>query len=180
MIKKMVLLAAFALLVPALAVAWTVTYMTSGTFSGGNLPISFTGITDTVNADSSGVVGDLGIFTVGTCTTNPCKGPSTFTLTITQLAPTPGSNSISATITGTVIHITPHKLKIDFGLASISIGGITYTPLWPTGAVGLKFGTNTTVQLVVSTAEPTAELLLGLGAFGLMGLSLMSRKMITT
>ena len=179
MIRKMFLLAALAFL-PCLATATTVTYTTSGSFSGGTLPISFIGAADSVSANPSGTLGDMGTFVVGACAAT-CSGPTTFTLTITQSSPTPGSAPITATITGKVVHTSAKSLRIDFGSgASVTIGGVTYVPLWPSGSQGLKFGQNTTVQLVIAAPEPTSALLLGLGALGLMGLAFVSRDKILT
>jgi hypothetical protein len=184
MTRKAVLLAAFALLLPALAMAGSVSFSTTGTFGPGTLPVSFMG-TSYTNVDASGLGTNLsfGTFSVGKCNNNPsCLGTEKFTLHIVQTAPTGGGGDLEAIITGFVtFHKKQSTYSISFTKALVTIGVVVYTiPLGET----LNFGTNATTLnghvLNPTVPEPTASLLLGLGTMALMAFSMGWRKMINT
>jgi hypothetical protein len=182
--RKVVLLAAFAFLLPALAMAGSVSFSTSGAFGPGNLPITFAGTSYTnVDASTPGTNLSFGTFSVSQCTTFPaCNSPENFTLTIAQSAPTGGGGTLDAIITGIVkFHKNQSNYTITFTKSVVTIGTVVYTiPLGET----INFGKNTTSLnghvLNPSVPEPTANLLLGLGTIALMGFSMVSRKMINT
>jgi hypothetical protein len=98
----------------------------------------------------------------------------TFTLTITQTVPVAGSNSFSATFSGTFSSSNSGTGVVNFTVTSISIGGITYSitnnPLNlvpPASNNGI-----TTVQGQITGSavpEPTSMFLLGTGLLGFAG-----------
>jgi hypothetical protein len=173
MTNRMVLLAATVLLLPCLAMASTVTFSTTGTFSNPSLfPISFTGVT---NQSTPGGFVSFGTFSVGTCA-GTCAGHETFTLTINQTAPKVGSGNIDVTLNGSVVGSSSH-IKLTFKTATVLVGGTTYSIPFHES---ITFGSNaTTLNGNVVASEPNAQLLLGLGTLGLVGLTLVSRKGIT-
>jgi hypothetical protein len=184
MTKKVVLLAAFAFLLPALAMAGSVNFSTTGAFGPGTLPVTFTGASYT-NVDASGLGTNLsfGTFSVSKCTTFPaCSTPEKFTLTIAQSAPSSGGGTLEAMITGFVMfNKKQSNYFIAFTKATVTIGAVIYTI--PLGE-SLNFGKNQTSLnghvFTPGVPEPTANLLLGLGTIALMGFSMVSRKMINT
>lgn len=183
MIRRMVLFAAFAYIVPCLATAGTVSFTTTGTFSNpGLFPITFTGESYTnVNADPP--LGNnllFGTFTLSpTFTPITCKttASETFTLHIDQTSPSPGSGNLDATLSGTVTKKGSH-LTLTFVAASLTIGKISYSIPFPSETINFKTTTTLNGTVLNPVAEPSARLLLGLGALSLMGLTLAQRKMI--
>lgn len=166
-----------------------VTFSTSGTFTcvgcsgsgtnsvtflggmGNALMITFTGLgSTTLNTPSGSSFGNFQTFVSGSGAT----GSGTFTLTITQTAPIAGSDSFSATFSGTFTASNSGTGVVNFTLTSVNIGGIEYSitnnPLNlvpPASNNGI-----TTVQgLVTGSAipEPTTMLLLGTGLLGIAG-----------
>lgn len=159
--------------------ATTVTYTTGGSFNGGSnsitfgtgantTTITFTGITGNVDASPNtfGSLGDFQTSVTGTGAT--IDAGTTFTLTISQTAPTPGTGAFSATLSGTLTQNSSTGL-VTFTVNSVNINGVTYTlsnnplPLVPPS-------TNngvTSVQAQISTVpEPATMLLLGTGLAG--------------
>jgi hypothetical protein len=187
MTKRLVLLAALALLLPTAALAGNVTFTTSTPHPGygftGGMPLAFSGATVTVNASSPGAIAIAGLFSVtGTCTVSnaACTGGETFTFKLTQTLPAPGGDrTFTAKITGYVTYNSTAGLYvITFG-GPQSIGGVQYTVL-PVILSPSQSGTTADLKIFVLTPEPNAQLLLGLGSIGLMGLALVSRKIINT
>jgi hypothetical protein len=178
MMKRMVLAVAFAVLVPCLAMAGGVSFTTSGSFSNPTLfPITFTGTTVTNFSGSSNL--SFGSFGVGKCPMASCTGSETFTLTIAQTSPVPGTATLSGTISGTVLKGGNNNLVLSFTSATVTIGSTMYSIMFPHS---LNFGTTTLNGKIgpgASVPEPSAELLLGMGALGLMGLVTVSRKRIS-
>jgi hypothetical protein len=182
--KKMFLLAAVpALILSQLAFAGTVSYTTSGTFSSSssatsaNMPVTFTGTSQTVTTpDLTALLGSFSLGTFGKCHTKPaCTPTDTLTLKITQSGG--GSGNLTATVNGLVaLNKTTGVLSWIFTGASVTINGVTYIGLPGNSLASLN------VQGIilgnVSTPEPNAGLLLGLGSLGLMGFAFASRKMI--
>ena len=177
MTRRIVLLAAFALLVPCLAMANTVSFSTSDTFSNpGLFPITFMG-----NSLTNFVGGDIafGMFDVTACPVAKCSGTETFTLAITETSPVSATMDLVGTITGTVLHNGHTSLTITFSPASVMIGSTLYSFPVPTHSINFSFTTlNGNVSFPTATPEPTAGFLLRMGALGLMGLATVSRKMI--
>lgn len=191
MTKKLVLLAATALLLPCLAMAGTVSFSTTGTF-GNNTSTSgvFTGLsfvgTSYTNLQAGPPLGNnvsFGDFHFTTCG-GTCTGTDSFTLHIDQTSPTPGGGGeLDATVSGSV-KASHGALILTLTKAVVSIGTVTYTlPLGESiniGHPGSKFAKTTLNGNVLNPVpEPTARLFLGLGTIGLMGLTLVSRKMLT-
>jgi hypothetical protein len=179
MMRRTVLLAAFAALLPCLAMAKGVSYTTSGTFSNPNLPITFVGtsVKNFVGGDMSFGHFEMsfGHFDMAGCFKRRCK--ETFTLQITETSP------VSATedLVGEVFFGRHHShLTIIFNTASVTIGSTVYN-ISPVDRINLgNLGTKTLNGSVAPSIvpEPSAEFLLGMGAIGLMGLATVSRKMI--
>jgi len=191
---KVTLMSALLLVIVSLgmteAKADPVTFSTSGTFtcggcsgSGSNsvtflggmgnaLMITFTGLGSTsLNTPTGSSFGNFQTFVSG----NGVIGASgTFTLTITQTVPVAGSNSFSATFSGTFSSSNSGTGVVNFTVTSISIGGITYSitnnPLNlvpPASNNGI-----TTVQGQITGSavpEPTSMFLLGTGLLGVAG-----------
>ena len=167
-----------------------VTFSTSGTFTcagcsgsgtnsvtflggmGNALMITFTGLGSTsLSTPTGSSFGNFQTFVSG----NGVIGASgTFTLTITQTVPVAGSNSFSATFSGTFSSSNSGTGVVNFTVTSISIGGITYSitnnPLNlvpPASNNGI-----TTVQGQITGSavpEPTSMFLLGTGLLGFAG-----------
>jgi hypothetical protein len=175
MLKKVVPLTAL-LLLSSFALATSVTYTTTGTVTG-SAPATFTGTTQT--DPFTPFVSSLGTFAF-TCSGH-CSGTDHFTITIAQSAPGSGSGTLTATLSGIIAFKTNGTGKLVFGAATVITAGgeaTTYT--------GLDFTlTSNAVPLLaqisqVHVPEPAAELLLRLGAFGLFGLTVMSRRRIVS
>jgi hypothetical protein len=173
MIRRVVLLVAFAALLPCLAMAGGVSYTTSGTFSNPNLlPITFIGtsITNFAGGDLS-----FGHFDVVGCSRRRCRGKETFTLQITEISPVSTTADLKGEIFGWVNKKGHSHLTIIFKTATVTIGSTVYNISLNRINLGIK---TLNGSVTPSVPEPSAEFLLGMGALGLMGLVTLSRKMI--
>ena len=148
----------------------------SVTFLGGGMSdallITFTGLGSTsLNTPTGSSFGNFQTFVSG----NGASDVSgTFTLTITQTVPIAGSDSFSATFSGTFTANNSGSGVVNFTVTSITIGGITYSitnnPLNlvpPASNNGI-----TTVQGQITGSavpEPTSMFLLGTGLLGIAG-----------
>jgi hypothetical protein len=176
MMRRGVLLLAFALLVPCLAMAGTVSFSTSGTFSNPSLfPITF--MPNTVTFTGGNIA--FGMFNVSDCPVAKCAGTETFTLKISETSPMSATVDLVGTITGEVLKDGFTSLTISFTPNMVSIGTTVYTiPFMH--SINFSFTTlNGNVMFPSVTPEPNAGFLLGLGALGLVGLTTVSRKMIS-
>jgi hypothetical protein len=147
----------------------------SVTFLGGMgnaFMLTFTGLGSTsLNTPSGSSFGNFQTFVSGNGAIN---ASGTFTLTITQTIPVAGSNSFSATFSGSFTASNSGTGVVNFTVTSVTIGGITYSitnnPLNlvpPASNNGI-----TTVQGQVTGSavpEPTSMLLLGTGLVGIAG-----------
>jgi hypothetical protein len=179
MTRKMVLLAAFACLLPCLAMAGSVSFTTTGAFSDpGLFPITFTGQSYT-NVSASPANNLLfGTFSLGACPTK-CNGSETFTLTIDQTSPTSGTGPLIGTLSGKVTKVGTN-LSLTFTTATMTIGTDTYSIPFPSETINFKARTTLNGSAFSPVAEPNARLLLSLGTLGLMAATLVSRKLINT
>jgi hypothetical protein len=129
--------------------------------------------------------GLLGSFTIGDfskCGTVPkCTTTDTLTITIVQTAPTGGSGNLTATVTGQVaFNSKTGQVSWNFTGATVTIGGVTYDALDGSGTKKLPGEIDAFIFGPALVPEPNAQLLLGLGGLGLIGLATVSRKMINT
>jgi Tfp pilus assembly protein PilX len=154
----------------------TVTFSTSGTFSGGGTSQSFgnggngftltytPASTTTVNTSTSGA-SSLGSFAVSSANgTYTFSSPyPTFTLTITQTSPWPMSVSIPFTITGVVNKtgsVVTSALTLNYPTNTttsvIELGGVLYTPsAINTSPLGFPLNAvNSTLSMTVTPPEP--------------------------
>ena len=184
------LVAGFLSVAAGTAQADPVTFSTSGTFTcagcsgsgtnsvtflggmGNALMITFTGLGSTsLNTPTGSSFGNFQTFFSGN---GGIAASGTFTLTITQTVPVAGSNSFSATFSGTFSASNSGTGVVNFSVTSVNIGGITYSitnnPLNlvpPASNNGI-----TTVQGQITSSavpEPASMLLLGTGLLGAAG-----------
>lgn len=188
-------------LASAPAVAQSVTFSTSGSFSGGSCGLSscsfggylltWTGVTNASGVLPNDVV--LGDFSM-TCGWIACSGGnilagSTFMLTISQSGPTPGSGSIS----GSLGWNSSSGLSWAPGQGSVTIGGVTYAlDESSTGctsgnaqcipiASGSSFGSQRLSNLTddvasTTTPEPATVALMATGLVGLIPIARRRRR----
>jgi PEP-CTERM motif len=174
----------------SVAKADPVTFSTSGTFTcggcagsgtnsvtflggmGNALMITFTGLGSTsLNTPTGSSFGNFQTFFSGN---GAIAASGTFTLTITQTVPIPGSDSFSATFTGLFSASNSGSGVVNFTVTSVTIGGITYSisnnPLSLVPPASNNGVTSVQGQITGSAVpEPTSMFLLGTGMLGIAG-----------
>jgi hypothetical protein len=159
--------------------ATPVTYSTTGSFNGGpssitfgsggnTTTITFTGITGNVNASPT-TFGSLGDFQTTVAGTGATITPgTTFSLVITQTAPSGGTGSFSAVLSGTLTQNSSTGL-VTFSVSSVNINGVIYqlsnNPL-PLVPPSTNNGITSVQAQITAVPEPATMLLLGTGLAG--------------
>ena len=188
--KKIALVAAMMLLLPGMAFATLVKYSTSGSVTGASF-ITYNGVNNRkvlVFPPTPKLNRPFGTLKVR-CKTPTCDSlpGASLSITITQSLPGAGTGTVSATLTATFTKKTGGGLALVWtsGPATIKAGGwaTIYTPVnisktCPKGTCNIQLLVNIS-QVKLPVPEPNAELLLGLGMLGLMGLATASSKMIS-
>lgn len=187
---KMTLLLAFFVALSSLAFAGTVTYSTSPSVNvsvPGLFTAHYQGVTNATASTPLSSGNNFGTLTV-TCPSSCLGSGSTkFTIVITQTIPAGPPGTTQVHVQGTFI-MTNGTVSVVFSPVAIHAGGNTFV-YTPSIQPGQGFCSSPcTLNLVVTVAElsgihflpePSAELLLGLGSLGLIGLAMISRKMIS-
>lgn len=201
-LQRAVLFGAAAVAMGATSVmAQTVTFSTSGQFTGGGVTcnlsascvfggytLSYTGA-PSVSYGSPTLV-DLGSFTA-TCTAVPCgtnvsvPAGATFTLTITQTQPAGAPNQFSGFVTGSFTwDPVSSSMKWSPSSSSLTIAGVLYTLVTDnTGNINIvapssNVNPNTTLVKanIIASPEPSTVALMATGIFGLVPLVRRRRK----
>lgn len=181
MTRRIVLLVAFALLIPCLAMAGGVSYTTSGTFSNPNLfPIKFIGTSVTSFTGGNMPFGqfDVGAWSLNDCHHHGCHGSETFTLQITESSPVSATVDLVGRLFGHVNKNGHTHLTVMFYTAMVTVGSTVYTIPFR-DRINLGMTTLNGNAAPGAVPEPSARFLLGMAALGLMGLATLSRKMIS-
>src|ERR1700752_3663098 len=145
----------------------------SVTFAGGMgnaLMITFTGLGSTsLNTPTGSSFGNFQTFVSG----GGASASGTFTLTITQTIPSAGSDSFSATFSGSFTASNSGTGVVTFSFTSVTIGGITYAitnnPLNLVPPASNNGITTVQGQITSNVPEPTSMFLLGTGLLGVAG-----------
>ena len=201
-LKRAALFSAAAMAIRAAPVlSQTVSYTTAGAFTGtgcagtscteGTFTLSFVGNVGP-NAYLSGSQIDLGSFQVqcnnapATCPMATIPGGTTFTLTITQSAPTGGTGSFTGTVSGQVA-FNPDFSSLVWTptTSSLVIGGVTYSlTIDNSGNIQIPGPTLTSQNPNVTqvkghvdvTPEPSTVALMATGIVGLVPLARRRRR----
>lgn len=174
--------------VAATAPAETITYSTSGVFTststnvinvGNGMTITFLPLSSNSVTAPPPTFGSLGTFEV-----SGSPGPSsafsdTFTLTITQSAPSGGSGDFTATVSGAVTVNASVATAVFNTPYSIVLGDVSYTLLSPSLPLVPPSTNNgdTTVEAQITTSVPTpASVIAAPALLGLMYLGKARRR----
>jgi len=193
-------LALASMLVAGNAHADIVTYATSGvfassntsTFTSGNVSIVYNagfGIGLNVNPSTLVTFGTFNTSATALTATTPVTVTDTFTLTITQTAPTGGTGSFVGTLSGTLSVDTSNAFVRFTGPLALTIGNSVYSILSADnntpGRVNISprnanAGTSTIAGQITIVPEPSTMALTALGGSVLLGLGHRSRRRTTT
>jgi hypothetical protein len=183
MMRKIVLLVAFAVLIPCLAMAGGVSYTTSGTFSNPNLfpTVKFIGtsVTDFVGGNMLFGQFEVGPMSRRECRQSRCRGSEIFTLQIAETLPVSATIDLLGKLSGHVNRGDRTHLTIMFYAAKVTMGSTVYTIPFTRDRINLGWTTLMVNATPSTVPEPSAEFLLGMAALGLVGLATLSRKMIS-
>jgi hypothetical protein len=172
--------AAAAFTLSTVASAQTVTFTTAGTFSGGGCSTSsctvgdqtllFTGRSSPVSRVLAGspltATTFLGTFAWSGSSTPQTWAGISFTIVVTQTAPSGGTGSFSGAITGTITDVSGGLVWTPSS-STMTIGGIDYTT--PSFTSILNDGSSQVgVTLSQAVPEPSTYALVGTGLLGLL------------
>jgi len=183
------------------ALSQTVTYTTTGAFSGGGCAgtpgsCNFGNFLLTYQGGGgnflSGSLVDLGQFsiqcTTATCTQTALPAGTTFTLTINQTVPTVGSNTFTQTsFTGSVafnpdfssLNWTPTQPSVTIGATTYSLNqdqGGGYNIVGPSSSTGQNPNTTVVRATINVTPEPSTVAFMATGLVGLVPLARRRRR----
>jgi hypothetical protein len=191
--KNLALMVATLLFVLSLSFAAKVKYSTTGSVSGASF-ITYTGVNNVTipapPAPPAFVQKAFGTLNIK-CTTSSCNSMvgASLTVTIHETLPGNGSGTVTTASLVGVFTSSGGSIGIDWNgpvTITTSVGGMTYQTTYdPVDLFKVCASGTCNVHLMVDVSqqsfvpEPDAALLLRLGMLGLMGLVIVTRKMIS-
>src|SRR3954464_888600 len=176
----------------SIARADIVTYSTAGSFNGGGnsitflggggsaLMVTFTGLGSTTLNDAPFPFSSLGNFQTFVSGTGATITPgTTFSLTVTQTAPTAGSAGFAGTLSGTLSSSIQSTGRVDFSVTSLTIGNETYAltnNFWALVPPASNNGITTVQATITPVPEPASLALVVSGLAALGGYAVFRRR----